>query len=760
VRLLQILIVSIILSSCGGGGGGGGSPSIPFSISLGPSSFSVDEDTNFSGSIAASANETVTFTYSINTEPTNGSLTLSSTNAQISYTPNLNYYGPDQFEYTATASNNISKTGTVNITVNAINDPPSLILLESNDSYGYIYPDQNFTIKVQIDDVDNEISELVFSSSSLYGDLSTSYNSQDSIVSIDPKNTSFGGPLDIELMVSDGTDSSSTQIKFWNLKKVSNDTSTNLAYTFLGNHLSQNRLMNYIFIIEGLSDSSKSFLIEGFKEFLEFIDDSNTKYFIDNFFNIHIIELSPDEEIVKIQTGTSLKEDSDFDEMTDDEVDIFFDETYSDAGCSLRAPNSYCANADFFDNLENLITELGFTDIDNVSIMTGTEGRGVAYSGRFAPVNIQDLIIGSNASEDVYVRFALQTLKHEFGHSFVDLADEYRSDYWDPEENPDGAVNCRPVNDYYDDLIEYDLDEDGVIDSDENTEIQRDGLIFDWPCHWVDGSPNTTSEDQPELFKWKHLFVNPDNIPGYHDESVTEGIGIFKGTYYGIDHTFRPTYENIMGSVSRYNREQWWYFSNKTSGTSWDEVGIESFAIQALKYQGLHDLDYNFSDTGLSINLNLVIPNDVFEIKWYVDGVLNDSFTDQTSLTFSKQNSGWQKIAYRIQEKNQQSNYISFEDGLDSYADVYQGFFTSFSQAHYCDEPYSDVEGYEESVCFGTVTAYDIQGETTNSYGGYDVRSFDDLMNLYGGSENDHWMEYFIEYSGLGGQIGINWSNF
>ena len=313
MRLLQILIVSIILSSCGGGGGGGSSPSIPFSISLGPSSFSVDEDTNFSGSIAASANETVTFTYSINTEPTNGSLTLSSTNAQISYTPNLNYYGPDQFEYTATASNNISKTGIVNITVNAINDPPSLILLESNDSYGYIYPDQNFTIKVQIDDVDNEISELVFSSSSLYGDLSTSYNSQDSIVSIDPKNTSFGGPLDIELMVSDGTDSSSTQIKFWNLKKVSTDTSTNLSYTFLGNHLSQNRLMNYIFIIEGLSDSSKSFLIEGFKEFLEFIDDSNTKYFIDNFFNIHIIELSPDEEIVKIQTGTSLKEDSDFD---------------------------------------------------------------------------------------------------------------------------------------------------------------------------------------------------------------------------------------------------------------------------------------------------------------------------------------------------------------------------------------------------------------------------------------------------------------
>ena len=256
-----------MLVSCGGGGGGGGSPSVPFLITLGLSSFNVDEDSTFSGSIAPSANEVVTFTYSITSAPTNGSLRLQTSpianDPNITYTPYANYYGSDQFEYTVTASNNISKTGTVNITVNAINDPPSFVLLESNDSYGYIYPDQDFTIKVQVDDVDNEISELVFTSSSLYGDLSTSYNSQDSIVTIDPKNTNFGGPLDIELMVSDGSDSSSTEIKFWNLKKVSNDLSTNLAYTFLGNHLSQDRLMNYIFIIEGLSDSSKTFLVDG-----------------------------------------------------------------------------------------------------------------------------------------------------------------------------------------------------------------------------------------------------------------------------------------------------------------------------------------------------------------------------------------------------------------------------------------------------------------------------------------------------------------
>ena len=60
------------------------------------------------------------------------------------------------------------------------------------------------------------------------------------------------------------------------------------------------------------------------------------------------------------------------------------------------------------------------------------------------------------------------------------------------------------------------------------------------------------------------------------------------------------------------------------------------------------------------------------------------------------------------------------------------------------------------------VTAYDIQDGQTNAYGAYDSRNFDDLMYWTGNgtSESSHWMEYFIEYSGLGGQIGINWSNF
>ena len=90
------------------------------------------------------------------------------------------------------------------------------------------------------------------------------------------------------------------------------------------------------------------------------------------------------------------------------------------------------------------------------------------------PINIQEFYIGTNYSEDVYVRALFHTLKHEFGHSFNILGDEYRSDYWEPTDNELGSINCLPINDYYDDLIQYDENLDGTIDADEETQAQRD----------------------------------------------------------------------------------------------------------------------------------------------------------------------------------------------------------------------------------------------------------------------------------------------
>ena len=96
MKKLYFLSIIFIISSCGGGGGGGSSPPTPvipsFSITLGMNAFTVNEDEIYEGSIAATANETVTLQYTITEQPSNGSLILSSSGA-ITYRPSSNYYG-------------------------------------------------------------------------------------------------------------------------------------------------------------------------------------------------------------------------------------------------------------------------------------------------------------------------------------------------------------------------------------------------------------------------------------------------------------------------------------------------------------------------------------------------------------------------------------------------------------------------------------------------------------------------------------------
>ena len=125
---LRLFSILIFISSCGGGGGGGGAPDIPFALTLAQNSFSIDEDTTYTGSVAASANESVTFEYSLTNSTSNGTLTFSQ-NASITYSPNPNYFGQDQFTYSVTVvEKNITRSSTVNITVNAVNDNPEIFI--------------------------------------------------------------------------------------------------------------------------------------------------------------------------------------------------------------------------------------------------------------------------------------------------------------------------------------------------------------------------------------------------------------------------------------------------------------------------------------------------------------------------------------------------------------------------------------------------------------------------------------------------------
>src|SRR4029453_19183144 len=67
--------------------------------------------------------------------PTHGTLTLHS-DGSLSYSPALNYNGPDSFAYKANDGQADSATATVNITVTPVNDPPGTSgAVVADDSY-------------------------------------------------------------------------------------------------------------------------------------------------------------------------------------------------------------------------------------------------------------------------------------------------------------------------------------------------------------------------------------------------------------------------------------------------------------------------------------------------------------------------------------------------------------------------------------------------------------------------------------------------
>ena len=65
MKYKKFLAMLLLVSSCGGGGGG--AAAIPFALTIGLTLFTVNEDTTYSGSLSATANEVVTLSYAITT---------------------------------------------------------------------------------------------------------------------------------------------------------------------------------------------------------------------------------------------------------------------------------------------------------------------------------------------------------------------------------------------------------------------------------------------------------------------------------------------------------------------------------------------------------------------------------------------------------------------------------------------------------------------------------------------------------------------
>ena len=649
MRKLYFLSIIFVISSCGGGGGGGGAAapvSIPFSLTLGLTSFSVNEDETYSGTIKASANETVTLQYTITNEPSQGSLNLS-TNGDITYKPSANYNGPDQFQYSVTAvEKSVTKNATVNITVSPVDDIPSIIFEGVNSfSKDVMMFETQKTFRVLVSDEDTDIENLTFSiligEQTIAADftLDTGENSNGSgDLLVDLSTLDVAGLFDANLQVSDSTSTNSVSFTSWFISNKSTVTIQQDNDPDDGFDGGEKTPKDYlVYYLSGSPDSI------GKTKYL-FIGDS--------------LDGEADIDLYRIALISSMNK------LNDSDASDFFNPNYFTVisaepinpdgtspvgvrtGCYDYDEDIYCIgemDVDIFDVL--------LPDNTLVSTLTRVQGRGVNLGYR----NIQKI-------RDTEPERTSNTLMHELGHAHGYMGDEYRSD------------DDRDVSEYADLNV--------------NTSTQSDVALLKWNHH-IEDQLNVLGRDIKVCYNTADGRIYDRDADEYVEgadcnclanEWDSNGnfvrknpecgkVGQFEGNYYGEFDNYRPTFCSIMDSC--------------TSG-GYGKVNVEGFAVGSLQNQGFYDdsnrgfvQNSNNENSGWQIVLDAAYDTSKVTLKWFENGVEDTSKENQTDVTFNRpSNNG---IAIYTAKAIDLTGTITATDDVTNHDDFYKGLFqTSF----------------------------------------------------------------------------------
>ena len=661
----------ILLVSCGGGGGGGGDDSVgtgptpptttPFQLSIGLTEFSTNEDTSYSGSLAAVANEQVTLTYAITSSTSNGSLVLG-TNGSITYSPNENYFGSDAFQYSVTAEEkNVTQNATVNITVNSVNDLPSIeFVITPNTSKNTLLYDVNQKFQISVEDVDNSISDMSFDLK--LGDetfegtfTSNADNPSTGEVSFNLLSLQNAGLYDAEVRVFDGVDFDSVSFEAWFVAnrrevRIQQDddpedgfdggakTPKDYKVYYLSGGPSAMGKTQYLFIGDSLANANEIDLYRrALLASVNKLNDSDAKdFFSKDYFSIVSAEPANPDGTSPVGTRT---------------------------GCYDWDEDVYCiADMDtgIFDDLLNNYTL--------VSVLTRVQGRGVNLGNR----NIQRIL----ESDPERTK---NTLMHELGHAHGYMGDEYRTDDdRDVSAYADDSVNTTTQSDLsllkwnhqIEDLTNvlgkdikvcYNTGDGRIYDRDQNQYVED----TDCGCYineW--GAP----EPDPETGEMTYPFIrkNPE----------CSKVGLFEGNYYGEFDNYRPTFCSIMDSCNE---------------GGYGAVNVEGFAVGSIQNQGFYyafnretdeakiSFNENASGTNESITINasdIKYDPEKITIKWYVDGVEDTSKENQQRVTFNRPSNN-AVVIYTVKAIDLTGTIIAADDVIDN-TDFYEGMLQSY----------------------------------------------------------------------------------
>lgn len=651
MKKLYFISILFIISSCGGGGGGSSTPTpapIPFNLSIGLTSFSVDEDTSYSGSLNATANETVTLNYSITSSTSNGTLTLSA-DGGIFYNPNSDFFGSDQFEYSVTAvEKNVTKSATVNITVNSVNDEPEIAFTTFTDySKDTLIYDSTQTFKVSVSDKDNQVEEITFEiligSETISGvfvlDESTATEG-DGELTFDLSALQNGGLYTAEIRASDGVNFNSISFESWfasNKRTITiqqdddpedgfdggDKTSKDYEIYYLSGGPNSLAGTTYLFVGDSLSGQSD---IDLYRRALiasvnKLNDSDASGFFNPDYFTILSVEpIDPD--------GTSP-----FGVRT---------------GCYDWDEDVYCIGDMDTDIFSDFLPDYRYRD-HLISTLTRIEGRGVNLGNR----NIQP--IRENDPERTST-----TLMHELGHAHGEMGDEYRTDD-DRDVSAYADLNVNTTTEPTVSLVKWNHhieDQLNVLGQDIKVCYNTsDGRIYDRDAdEYVDGLDCDCLANEWDS-EGNFIRKNPECAK----------VGLFEGNYYGEFDNYRPTFCSIMDSCS--------------SG-GYGPVNVEGFAIGSIQNQGFYDafddvdIGFTSNNAGWQMTVNASYDTSKITLKWYVNGIEDTSKQNQTSVTFNRPSNNEVQI-YTAKAFDLTGTIIASDDVLDN-TDFYEGLFQSY----------------------------------------------------------------------------------
>ena len=617
------------------GGGGSKTESISvfvFDLGLKNLTININEDSNYSGNVTANPNQTQTtaLTYTLDQTTSNGVLTFSSI-GNITYTPTENYYGTDAFTYTVySADRNISKSKTVNINIESVNDLPVLTMdnyadLNTNNLIFDSIKNLNFSYS----DVDHALADLDFivtiddqNVPATFNEISDGYGALSINLSSLPK----GGLYSATITLSDGIDSDSERFTTWFIadKKIitieqdddpddgfgaNGGTSTPVQYYvyYLSGNESSTEGTNYLFVGDSLgSETDVSNFRESLLGSINLLNDSDASEFFKGYFKIIVSEpVNPD--------GTS--------------------SASIRTGCYEWDPNIYCIGSG---DINDSVFDVMYPDNDLVSVLTTISGRGVNLGN----TNIQ-YIRPSNPTD------TRETLMHELGHAHGYMGDEYLTS------------DDRDVSAYADDNV--------------NTTTQTDPTMLKWK-HWItnpenvpgvdynvcfDYSDGSTYEDLP-LSQCNCLWNKFDTtFTTEFDPNCHKKVGLFEGNYYGEFDNYRPKYWTIMeGGILEYG-----------------EVNVEGFAVGSLDNQ----IGYTSSVNSNSVTFTLTnFDSNKMSVRWYEDGIVRGDLTNQAQVTFNKPTTT-NTISTYTWKVSDTSGYILAEDDPLDDNDFYEGLFNLYT---------------------------------------------------------------------------------